>query len=142
VSEQVAQLSGTTDQLATIEILLIAILVATIVSACAGVLRLVMVTLRNFRTIWDDFFRDEAKRLLDSDEIDELVRHAKGQLAKHPNHVYAHWYLGRAYYLQEKWAEAIEEFREVARIDPSWIDDHVKPYVRAIERKSGTETVH
>ena len=67
---------------------------------------------------------------------------AKDTLKKRPNHVHAHWYLGRAYYLKEKWPEALAAFQEVARIDPTWIDEHVNPYIKAIESKMSPETVH
>ena len=41
----------------------------------------------------------------------------------------------RAFYLQQKWIEALRAFNEVARLDPSWVEDSVTPYVRAIEAK-------
>jgi hypothetical protein len=40
-----------------------------------------------------------------------------------------------ALYLQQHWKEALRSFNEVARLDPSWIEDSVTPYVRAIEAK-------
>ncbi|WP_162917169.1 tetratricopeptide repeat protein [Dongia deserti] len=140
--DNVAEPATTAAELSNIRLLLIAILIVVVLSACLGVLRFAAHSLRPLFSMWEDFFQHEAKRLLDSDDIGELIRFAQDKLNRRPNHVYAHWYLARAYYLQEKWAESLAEFREVARLDPTWIEDHVKPYVSAIERKTADETIH
>jgi cytochrome c-type biogenesis protein CcmH/NrfG len=82
-----------------------------------------------------EYFRERCQRLLETNELDELVAYARERIANRPNHTYAHWYLGRALYLQQKWTEALVVFNEVARLDPSWIEDSVTPHVRAIEAK-------
>jgi len=82
-----------------------------------------------------EYFRTHCQKLLETNKLDELVAFARDRIAERPNHTYAHWYLGRALYLQQKWKEALRAFNEVARIDPSWIEDSVTPYVRAIEAK-------
>ena len=43
---------------------------------------------------------------------------------------------------RRKWAESLTAFREVQRLDPSWIENHVKPYVDEIERKTAAATIH
>jgi cytochrome c-type biogenesis protein CcmH/NrfG len=140
--ESAGELAMIAAELSDIRLLLIAVLTVIILLACLGILRFASASLRPLLSMWEDFFRDEAKRLLDSNKVNELIDLAKDQLKKRPNHVYAHWYLGRAYYVQENWAESLAEFREVARLDPTWIEDHVKPYVSAIERKTAGNTVH
>lgn len=80
-------------------------------------------------------FREHCQLLLETGRLDELVAYARDRIAKRPNHTYAHWYLGRALYLQQKWTAALASFNEVARLDPSWIEDSVAPYLRAIEAK-------
>jgi cytochrome c-type biogenesis protein CcmH/NrfG len=140
--ESAADLGLIAAELSDIKSLLVAILALTLVTAGLGILRFGSASLKNLLSIWDDFFREEAKRLLDGDEVDGVIRLAKEKLAKKPNHVYAHWYLARAYYVQEKWAESLAAFREVERLDPSWIENHVKPYVDEIERKIAAETIH
>ena len=82
-----------------------------------------------------EYFRDHCQRLLETNKLDELVAYARDRIKKRPNHTYAHWFLARALYLQQKWTEALLSFNEVARLDPSWIEDSVTPYVRAIEAK-------
>jgi cytochrome c-type biogenesis protein CcmH/NrfG len=140
--ESAADLGLIAAELSDIKSLLVAILALTLVTAGLGILRFGSASLKNLLSIWDEFFREEAKRLLDGDEVDGVIRLAKEKLAKKPNHVYAHWYLARAYYVQEKWAESLAAFREVERLDPSWIENHVKPYVDEIERKIAAETIH
>jgi cytochrome c-type biogenesis protein CcmH/NrfG len=82
-----------------------------------------------------EYFRDHCQRLLETNKLDELIAYARDRIAKRPNHTYAHWYLARALYLQQKWTEALVSFNEVARLDPSWVEDSVTPYLRAIEAK-------
>jgi cytochrome c-type biogenesis protein CcmH/NrfG len=89
-----------------------------------------------------EFFRREGQRLLETAKLDELVTLAREKIRERPNHAYAHWYLARAYYLQENWSGSLAEFKEVARIEPGWIEDHINPFVGAIERKTSGETVH
>ncbi len=82
-----------------------------------------------------EYFREQCQKLLETNKLDELVAYTRERIRKRPNHTYAHWYLARAFYLQQKWIEALRAFNEVARLDPSWIEDSVTPYVRAIEAK-------
>jgi cytochrome c-type biogenesis protein CcmH/NrfG len=82
-----------------------------------------------------DYFREHCQRLLETNKLDEVIAHARDRIKQRPNHTYAHWYLARALYLQQKWTEALASFNEVARLDPSWVEDSVTPYVRTIEAK-------
>ena len=82
-----------------------------------------------------EYFREHSQKLLETNKLDELIAYARERIKKRPNHTYAHWYLARGLYLQQKWPEALRSFNEVARLDPSWIEDSVTPYVRAIELK-------
>jgi cytochrome c-type biogenesis protein CcmH/NrfG len=82
-----------------------------------------------------EYFREQCQRLLETNKLDELIAYARERLKARPNHTYAHWYLGRAFYLQQNWRDALRAFNEVERLDPSWIEDSVTPYVRAIESK-------
>jgi protein involved in temperature-dependent protein secretion len=82
-----------------------------------------------------DYFREHCQRLLETNKLDEVIAYARDRIKQRPNHTYAHWYLGRALYLQQKWSEALASFNEVARLDPSWVEDSVTPYVRTIETK-------
>lgn len=83
-----------------------------------------------------DHFREQCQSMLETGKLDELTAFACDRIAERPNHTYARWYLARALYLQQKWPEALAAFNEVARLDPSWIEDNVAPYVRAIEART------
>jgi cytochrome c-type biogenesis protein CcmH/NrfG len=82
-----------------------------------------------------EYFRERCQNLLETNKLEELIAYTRERIRKRPNHTYAHWYLARAFYLQQRWIEALRAFNEVARLDPSWIEDSVTPYVRAIEAK-------
>ena len=112
---------------------------ALVLAVVIGVIRLAVARRRPQRPQVDtdsaEYFREQCQKLLEANKLDELVAYTRERIRKRPNHTYAHWYLARAFYLQQKWIEALRAFNEVARLDPSWIEDSVTPYVRAIEAK-------
>ena len=112
---------------------------ALVLAVLIGIVRLVVARRRPQQPQVDtdsaEYFREQCQKLLETNKLDELVVYTRERIRKRPNHTYAHWYLARAFYLQQKWIEALRAFNEVARLDPSWIEDSVTPYVRAIEAK-------
>ena len=112
---------------------------ALVVAVLIGIVRLAVARRRPQQPQVDtdsaEYFREQCQKLLETNKLDELVAYTRERIRKRPNHTYAHWYLARAFYLQQKWIEALRAFNEVARLDPSWIEDSVTPYVRAIEAK-------
>ena len=112
---------------------------ALVLAVLIGIVRLAVARRRPQQRQVDtdsaEYFREQCQKLLETNKLDELVAYARERIRKRPNHTYAHWYLARAFYLQQKWIEALRAFNEVARLDPSWIEDSVTPYVRAIEAK-------
>ena len=112
---------------------------ALVLAVLIGIVRLAVARRRPQQPQVDtdsaEYFREQCQKLLETNKLDELVAYTRERIRKRPNHTYAHWYLARAFYLQQKWVEALRAFNEVARLDPSWIEDSVTPYVRAIEAK-------
>lgn len=112
---------------------------ALVLAVLIGIVRLAVARRRPQQPQVDtdsaEYFREQCQKLLETNKLDELVVYARERIRKRPNHTYAHWYLARAFYLQQKWIEALRAFNEVARLDPSWVEDSVTPYVRAIEAK-------
>ena len=112
---------------------------ALVLAVLIGIIRLAVARRRPQQAQVDtdsaEYFREQCQKLLETNKLDELVAYTRERIRKRPNHTYAHWYLARAFYLQQKWIEALRAFNEVARLDPSWIEDSVTPYVRAIEAK-------
>jgi cytochrome c-type biogenesis protein CcmH/NrfG len=112
---------------------------ALVLAVLIGVIRIAVARRRPQRPQVDvdsaEYFREQCQKLLETNKLDELVAYTRERIKKRPNHTYAHWYLARAFYLQQKWIEALRAFNEVARLDPSWIEDSVAPYLRAIEAK-------
>lgn len=80
-------------------------------------------------------FRNEADELLERDDLDALIRFAKGKLTTHPRHTYAHWYLALAYYHKGMLHDSLGEFTEVSNLEPTWREDHVDPYVEEIRER-------
>jgi cytochrome c-type biogenesis protein CcmH/NrfG len=112
---------------------------ALVLAVLIGIVRLAVARRRPQQPQVDtdsaEYFREQCQKLLETNKLDELVAYTRERIRKRPNHTYAHWYLARAFYLQQKWIEALRAFNEVARLDPSWVEDSVTPYVRAIEAK-------
>jgi cytochrome c-type biogenesis protein CcmH/NrfG len=112
---------------------------ALVLAVLIGIVRFAVARRRPQRPQVDtdsaEYFREQCQKLLETNKLDELVVYTRERIRKRPNHTYAHWYLARAFYLQQKWIEALRAFNEVARLDPSWIEDSVTPYVRAIEAR-------
>jgi cytochrome c-type biogenesis protein CcmH/NrfG len=112
---------------------------ALVLAVLIGIIRLAVARRRPQQPQLDtdsaEYFREQCQKLLETNKLDELVAYTRERIRKRPNHTYAHWYLARAFYLQQKWIEALRAFNEVARLDPSWVEDSVTPYVRAIEAK-------
>jgi cytochrome c-type biogenesis protein CcmH/NrfG len=112
---------------------------ALVLAVVIGIVRLAVARRRPQQPQVDtdsaEYFREQCQKLLETNKLDELVAYTRERIRKRPNHTYAHWYLARAFYLQQKWIEALRAFNEVARLDPSWVEDSVTPYVRAIEAK-------
>jgi cytochrome c-type biogenesis protein CcmH/NrfG len=112
---------------------------ALVLAVLIGIVRLAVARRRPQQPQVDtdsaEYVREQCQKLLETNKLDELVAYTRERIRKRPNHTYAHWYLARAFYLQQKWIEALRAFNEVARLDPSWIEDSVTPYVRAIEAK-------
>ncbi len=79
-----------------------------------------------------DLFVREALDLFERGHLDRLISHCRERLLERPNHVYAHWYLGRAYYLQGRWEPALQAFEAAKRISPDWAES-VEFYSKAIK---------
>ena len=82
----------------------------------------------------NDLFRTEGLDLLESGRLDDLISACQRKLLARPNHAYAHWYLGRAYFLQERWQDARTEFETLRRISPDWASS-IDPYIEEIGEK-------
>jgi cytochrome c-type biogenesis protein CcmH/NrfG len=85
----------------------------------------------------NDLFRTEGLDLLESGRLDDLISECQRKLLDRPNHAYAHWYLGRAYFLQERWQDARTEFETLRRISPDWASS-IDPYIEEIGEKGGS----
>ena len=128
-----------TDALLAIQSELADIKTILLVVSVFGCLVFLLVTVRKFFGIYFDYQRLTGKRfettaddLLKQDRLSELKAHALEQLATHPNHEYAHWYLARALYLERDYEGARKEFDILEQLCPSWKAEHIDPYLQTI----------
>ena len=109
-----------------------------VVLACV---RTYYVLKREVRSAFANIFRDEAETLLEKGQGEELAKLARGKLAERPNHVLAHWYLARSFYMREEWPAALAEFEATRRLHPAWNHEHIAPFVAEIQRRLETPPV-
>ena len=79
-----------------------------------------------FNTIASDY-HDEGK-------WDELIAHCQEKLSVKPNHSYAIWYKGKAYYQNYEIEKAKSCFELLEKIEPTWAKSHVEPFLQAINK--------
>ena len=78
-------------------------------------------------------FRQKAKILLNRNELDRVIKLATERIDKYPGELYAHWYLGQAYYRKKQWHKALWEFNYIYEIAPSWRQRFVNPFIYDIK---------
>ena len=84
-------------------------------------------------------FRANAKMLLDINDLDGLVELARERIKQFPGEVFAHWFLGLAYYRKKEWHKALSEFNYIYEVEPAWRFKHLNPYIYDIkEQKTQT----
>ena len=76
----------------------------------------------------EESFRDKVSSLVDKGQLEEAVKLSNERIKTHPKDEDAFWYRGVAYYLQEKWPLAIDDFNQVEKLAPSWKTQYVDPY--------------
>ena len=80
-----------------------------------------------------DDFRQKAKTLLNMNDLDGVVKIATQRIRQYPGELFAHWYLGQAYYRQRQWHKALTEFNYIYEIAPSWRQRFVNPFIYDIK---------
>ncbi|MFP4225243.1 MAG: tetratricopeptide repeat protein [Desulfobacterales bacterium] len=74
-------------------------------------------------------FRQKAKILLNMNDLDGVIKIASERLRRFPGELFAHWYLGQAYYRKKQWHKALAEFNYIYDIAPSWRQRFVNPFI-------------
>lgn len=83
-------------------------------------------------------FRREIKPLIENGELDKAIEASTAHIAKFPNDADGYWYRGKAYYQQEKWQLAIDDYKKTEALEPSWRDEYTAPAIIAAEEKLKT----
>jgi tetratricopeptide (TPR) repeat protein len=76
-----------------------------------------------------DDFRQSARWLLNTNALDHVVALASQRVENFPGDLFAHWYLGQAYYRQKQWHKALAEFNYIYDVAPSWRQRFVNPFI-------------
>lgn len=79
-----------------------------------------------------DAFRQKAKTLLNMNELDRVIQLSTERINQYPGELFAHWYLGQAYYRKKQWHKALAEFNYIYEIAPSWRQRFVNPFIADI----------
>ncbi len=82
-----------------------------------------------------DAFRQKAKMLLNMNELDRVIELGTERINKFPGELFAHWYLGQAYYRKKQWHKALAEFNYIYEIAPSWRQRFVNPFIYDIREQ-------
>jgi len=80
-------------------------------------------------------FRREINPLIDSGELDKAIEVGTAHIAKFPSDTDGYWFRGKAYYQQEKWQLAIDDFKTTEKLSPSWKDEYTDPYIKEAEKQ-------
>ena len=82
-----------------------------------------------------DAFRQKAKTLLNMNELDRVIQLSTDRINQYPGELFAHWYLGQAYYRKKQWHKALAEFNYIYEIAPSWRQRFVNPFIADIRNQ-------
>ena len=135
------------EQFATLQSEIWQIKIAVIVTGIAIILICALAAVRMYFSVkryvtrrLDDLFREEANDLIEKGDTTSLKTLALGKLKERPNHADAHWYLGRALYMEKDWSAALAEFEATRSLMPNWDVEHVSPFVAEIKARQAAAT--
>lgn len=80
-------------------------------------------------------YTHKLKMLLDMDELDSVIELAQQRIKQYPSEIFAHWYLGQAYYRKNELHKALYEFNYIYKIAPAWRQKHLNPYIYDIKEQ-------
>ena len=80
-------------------------------------------------------FRENAKLLLNMNDLDSVIELTRERIKEFPGEIFAHWYLGLAFYRKKEWHKALLEFNYIYEIEPSWRYKYLNPYIYDIKEQ-------
>lgn len=114
-----------------IKLALVVVGALLVVLAILGAVRVVLLLRSKVAQGLDEMFNEDAERMFQQADLDRLVFRCRERLEERPNHVYARWYLARAYYQKEEWSKALEQFEALRKLVPNW-GSSIDPFVQQI----------
>lgn len=80
-------------------------------------------------------FSHKSKMLLNMNDLDSVIEMAQERLKRYPAEIFAHWYLGQAYYRKNELHKALYEFNYIYKIAPAWRQKYLNPYIYDIKEQ-------
>lgn len=74
-------------------------------------------------------FSNTISLLLEKERYSEVIKQCHDRLTQKPRDANAYWFLGKAYYFQKNYDKAKESFNKAADINPTWLEEWIKPYL-------------
>jgi len=122
------EILSTLNELKTVFYITLSLIVITvIVLTFAGV----KFATKFAKTTISDKYKFFAEEMIDKECYEELIKSSKELLEERPNHTYALWYLGKAYFNTEDYNNARVCFEKIAKTNLEW-RDNVQPYLDEI----------
>jgi cytochrome c-type biogenesis protein CcmH/NrfG len=128
-----SDLSTMASELASIKLILYVIGALVTVSVVLTCLRSYVHVKQFVRSRLGEMFREDARLLLEKNQLKELVQLAKQRIKERPNDADGHWYLARALQLQGRFEEALNEFEATRILAPTWSAEHIDPWIAQIK---------
>jgi len=73
-------------------------------------------------------FENKVENFIDKGEYDKAIKACTEKLKKYQNHLYATWFIAKAYYYTEDYSQAKFHFEKTLHLSPSW-EKSVEPYI-------------
>ena len=85
--------------------------------------------IKNYKEAKESVWKNDAIAYFDKGDYKTLFTHCEERIKTHPNDATAVWWFARVNQVMGNNDKATELFQKVAEIEPSWKEEHVKPYI-------------
>ncbi|MBL8564488.1 MAG: hypothetical protein JNM89_02085 [Hyphomicrobiaceae bacterium] len=114
------------------------LLAATFFVVVFSALRFIRVVRQDIGEALGKAFKTEAETLFEIGELAALIETCAAYLKTRPNHAYALWFLGRAYFAGKDYESARIPFERLNELEPAW-DANIRPFLNIIDAERGDD---
>ena len=105
---------------------------------CLNIIRAIAASYRTVKSEIENMFYTSATAMFESGEYEALIGYCHEHLKKKPKEAYAYWFLGKAHFERKEYDQAMDYLNRASKINPSWQEEWVGPFLRRIETKRGS----